>query len=74
MIVSEPVIVAPQMRTAAAPVTVTGPVIRPPWTSSPPPGLTMTGPVWLPPAPMHAAWPAAAVSGPARVPVTHGLV
>src|SRR5262245_48983569 len=27
-----PVIVTPQMRTSAAPVTVTGPVILPPWT------------------------------------------
>ena len=65
LIVSGPVIVAPQIRTTAAPLAVTGPVILPPSTSSDPPGLTVTGPVWLPPAPMHTASPAATFSGPA---------
>ena len=45
VIVSGPVIVVPQMRTAAAPFATTGPVTRPPSTSSEPPGATVTGPV-----------------------------
>ena len=67
VIVSGPVIVAPQIRTTLAPVAVIGPVIMPPSMSSDPPALTVTGPACEPPAPMQIASPALTVSGPARV-------
>ena len=64
VIVSGPVIVAPQIRTKAAPFTVSGPVIRPPWMSSMPPGATVSGPVRLAPALTQTASSDATVSGP----------
>ena len=68
VIVSGPVIVAPQIRTAAAPLAMSGPVILPPSTSSEPPAATVTGPVVGPPAPMQTASPAATAAARRRRP------
>ena len=73
LIVSGPVIVAPQMRTTAAPFAASGPVILPPSTSSDPPGATVTGPVCVAAGADADRLACRHVSGPVRGPVRHGL-
>ena len=70
--VSGPATLLPQSRTKVAPRASIGPATKAPSRSSAPPGFTVIGPSTIAPGATQTDSPAATVSGPNCVPVTHG--